>query len=214
VRSGPHALGEPWRNSRRTREARRLVRMPAEHHLLHAGYVRDGGVSVASSVSLVTDGEAVIVVDPGMVESRAAILQPLAALGLTPEDVTHVVITHHHPDHAMNAALFANAELVDAWARYRGDQWLDHDGDGHRVSQNTWIISSPGHTQEDLTFMADTDAGVVACTHAWWHTDRTPEIDPGAEDTQALEVSRRRILAEADIVVPGHGEPFPTGRSG
>ena len=43
--------------------------------------------------------------------------------------------------------------------------------------------------------------------------DRTPEIDPGADDQAALEVSRRRILAEADLVVPGHGEPFRTGRT-
>jgi hypothetical protein len=54
----------------------------------------------------------------------------------------------------------------------------------------------------------------VACTHAWWHADRTPEADPLAEDQAALEVSRRRILATVDRVVPGHGEPFETGRSG
>jgi glyoxylase-like metal-dependent hydrolase (beta-lactamase superfamily II) len=186
--------------------------MAAQHHLLHAGYVRDGGVSVGSSVSLVTDGDAVIVVDPGMVEARAAILEPLARAGFSPEEVTHVVVTHHHPDHAMNAGIFPNAELVDAWARYRGDQWLDHGGDGHRVSQNSWIILTPGHTKEDLTFMAETDEGVVACTHAWWHTDRTPEVDPLAEDQAALEASRRRILSEADVVVPGHGEQFRTGR--
>jgi len=29
----------------------------------------------------------------------------------------------------------------------------------------------------------------------------------------ALEASRRRILAEADLVVPGHGEPFRTSRT-
>ena len=187
--------------------------MPAHHHLLHAGYVRDGGVSVGSSVSLVTDGEAVIVVDPGMVASHAAILDPLARLGHGVDDVTHVVLTHHHPDHAVNSALFPNAELVDSWARYRGDQWLDHGGDGHRLSQHTWITLTPGHTQEDLTFMAETDDGVVACTHTWWHADRTPEVDPLAEDQAALEASRRRILAEADIVVPGHGEAFRTRRA-
>jgi glyoxylase-like metal-dependent hydrolase (beta-lactamase superfamily II) len=188
--------------------------MTARHHLLHAGYVRDGGVSVGSSVSLVTDGEAVIVVDPGMVASTSLILEPLRQLGYQATDVTHVVLTHHHPDHALNAALFPNAELVDAWARYRGDQWLDHDGDGHRLSPHTWIILTPGHTHQDLTFMAETEAGVVACTHTWWHADRTPEIDPLCEDQAALETSRRRILAEADTVVPGHGEPFRTGRSG
>jgi glyoxylase-like metal-dependent hydrolase (beta-lactamase superfamily II) len=141
--------------------------------------------------------------------------RPLApsALGHWPRDVTHVVLTHHHPDHAINAALFPHADVVDAWAHYRGDQWLDHDGDGHRLSPHVRVILTPGHTMQDLTVLADTDAGVVACTHAWWRTDRTPEIDPGADDQAALEVSRRRILAEADLVVPGHGEPFRTGRT-
>ena len=71
---------------------------------------------------------------------------------------------------------------------------------------------TPGHTSEDLTVMVDTADGVVACTHAWWHADRTPEVDPLAEDQAALETSRQRILAGADVVVPGHGEPFQTGR--
>jgi glyoxylase-like metal-dependent hydrolase (beta-lactamase superfamily II) len=82
--------------------------MAATHHLLHAGYARDDGVS--SSVSLVLDGGAKIVVDPGMVADRGLILDPLRALGVEPEQVTHVVITHHHPDHTVNIGLFPNAE--------------------------------------------------------------------------------------------------------
>ena len=102
--------------------------------------------------------------------------------------------------------------MVDFWARYRGDQWLDHEGDGCRVSDHAVLMLTPGHTAQDLTLLVQTDDGVVACTHAWWRGDRTPEIDPLAEDQAALEVSRRRILGEADIVVPGHGEAFRTGR--
>lgn len=185
--------------------------MGATFHLLHAGYVRDDGV--ASTVSLVLDGAATIVVDPGMVVDPELILEPLRGLGLGPRDVTHVVVTHHHPDHTINAGLFPNAEVVDFRARYRGDQWLDHEGDGCQVSENARLILTPGHTNEDATLLVDTDAGVVACTHAWWRTDRTPEIDPLADDQQALQESRARILGEADTVVPGHGEPFPTGRS-
>lgn len=184
--------------------------MAATHHLLHTGYVRDDGV--AGTVSLVIDGTAVIVVDPGMVASRAEILDPLRALGHGPEDVTLVVITHHHPDHTVNIALFPNAEVVDFWARYRNDQWLDHAGDGEPVSEHSRLLLTPGHTSEDLTLLVQTDGGTVACTHAWWHADRTPEIDPLADDQEALEVSRRRILALADIVVPGHGAPFLTDR--
>jgi glyoxylase-like metal-dependent hydrolase (beta-lactamase superfamily II) len=184
--------------------------MTATHHLLHAGYARDDGV--ASSVSLVLDGPAVIVVDPGMVADPELIVGALRGLGLRPPDVTHVVITHHHPDHTVNVGLFANAEVVDFWARYRGDQWLDHEGDGYRVSEHARLILTPGHTSEDATLLVATVGGVVACTHAWWRADRTPEIDPLADDQQALESSRARILAEADLVVPGHGESFATGR--
>ena len=48
--------------------------------------------------------------------------------------MTHVFLSHHHPDHTVNIALFPNAEVVDFWARYRDDLWLDHDGDGYRLS--------------------------------------------------------------------------------
>jgi glyoxylase-like metal-dependent hydrolase (beta-lactamase superfamily II) len=184
--------------------------LAATHHLLHAGYVRDDGV--ASSVSLVLDGSAVIVVDPGMVADRELILGPLRRHGIAPEDVTHVVVTHHHPDHTVNIGLFANAEVVDFWARYRGDQWLDHPGEGHQVSDHARLTLTPGHTGEDVTLLVTTDEGVVACTHAWWRADRTPEIDPLSDDQQALEASRARILAAADTIVPGHGKPFVSGR--
>jgi len=184
--------------------------VPAVHHLLHAGYAGDDGV--ASSVSLVLDAEAIIVVDPGMVAQRHLILDPLRALGVEPEQVTHVVITHHHPDHTLNVGLFPNAEVVDFWARYRGDQWLDHDGDGYAVSPHCRLILTPGHTAEDLTLLVETEGGTVACTHAWWRADRTPEIDPLADDQAVLEASRLRILELADQVVPAHGAAFEVPR--
>ena len=88
-------------------------------HLLHAGYAND---RVGSSIALVRDGDALIVVDPGMVASRALILDPLRDLGVAPDAVTHVFLSHHHPDHTVNIALFPNAEVVDFWARYREDR--------------------------------------------------------------------------------------------
>ena len=45
-------------------------------------------------------------------------------------------------------------------------------------------------------------------THLWWRSDRTPEIDPLGDDQAALEPGRARVLAAADIVIPGHGGPF------
>lgn len=181
--------------------------MCADVHLLHAGYVRSGG-RVGGSVSLIRDGDARIVADPGMVASRRAILDPLAALGVSPEAVTHVFLSHHHPDHTMNIALFPNAEVVDFWARYRADLWLDHDGDGYALSPHTRLWLTPGHTEEDASLIVEADDAVYALTHLWWRGDRTPVVDPLAWDQAALERGRERVLAAADIVIPGHGQSF------
>ncbi len=174
-------------------------------HLLHAGYAGD---RVASSVVLVRDGDARIVADPGMVAHRSLILDPLAALGVPPEAVTHVFLSHHHPDHTMNVALFPHAEVVDYWARYRDDEWLDHEGDGHALSPHTHLWLTPGHTREDASLIVEADDAVYALTHLWWREDRTPEIDPRGVDQDAIERGRERILAAADVVIPGHGPAF------
>jgi glyoxylase-like metal-dependent hydrolase (beta-lactamase superfamily II) len=181
-------------------------------HLLHPGYIRSEGSRVGSSISLVRDGDALIVADPGLVAHRRLILDPLAALEVRAEDVTHVFITHHHPDHTMNIALFPNAEVVDFWARYTGDQWLDHDGDGYKLSPKVEMWLTPGHTEEDASLIVDADDGVYALTHAWWREDRTPEIDPYSFDQSVLDQSRSRLLSRADVVIPGHGERFRVGR--
>jgi glyoxylase-like metal-dependent hydrolase (beta-lactamase superfamily II) len=175
--------------------------------LLHAGYAGD---RVASSVVLVRDADARIVVDPGMVSHRRVILDPLKALGVDPDSVTHVFLSHHHPDHTINVALFPNAEVVDFWARYVADEWLDHDGDGYHLSPRAQLWLTPGHTDEDASLIVEADDAVYAMTHAWWRGDRTPEIDPYSPDQAVLEASRARILKTADIVIPGHGEPFRT----
>ena len=178
-------------------------------HLLHAGYT---GERTASSVAFVRDGDARIVVDPGMVASRSLILDPLAELGVAPDEVSHVFLSHHHPDHTINVGLFPNADVVDFWAIYRGDLWLDMPGDGYRLSPHTQLWLTPGHSEEDASLIVEADDGVYAMTHLWWHQDRTPEIDPYCIDQAAVEAGRTRVLAVADIVIPGHGGAFRVDR--
>jgi glyoxylase-like metal-dependent hydrolase (beta-lactamase superfamily II) len=176
-------------------------------HLLHAGYARDDG-HVGSSIALVVDGDSRIVTDPGMVASRGHILDPLAAHDVHPNDVSHVFITHHHPDHTVNIALFPNAEVVDFWARYKDDLWIDVPDDGFELGPNSTIWLTPGHTEQDATLVVRAADAAYALTHLWWFSDRTPEIDPVAPDQAVLERSRARVLEAVDIVIPGHGGPF------
>lgn len=105
--------------------------MTATLSILTAGYV---GERTASTVSLLRDGEVLVVVDPGMVADRKLILGPLSEASVAPEQVTDVVFSHHHPDHTLNAALFPAARFHDHWAIYQDDLWIDRPADGFQLS--------------------------------------------------------------------------------
>lgn len=178
-------------------------------HVLQAGYAREeaDGEHVGSTVTLIRDGNGVIIVDPGLVSSRDGLLSELAARGVAPEAVTDVVFSHHHPDHTVNAALFPAARIHDHWAIYDGDLWISREADGYAVSPSVRLMATPGHSAEDITTLAATPDGVHACTHAWWASDG-PADDPFAPDAAVLAASRARILAVAAVIIPGHGPAF------
>jgi glyoxylase-like metal-dependent hydrolase (beta-lactamase superfamily II) len=181
-------------------------------HVLHEGYVGLEGDDerVSGTVTLIVDGPAVIVVDPGMVADRASLLGALTARGPRPEDVTDVVFSHHHPDHTVNAALFPNAKIHDHWAIYDGDRWLDRDAEGAVLAPSVRLLRTPGHTGEDISTVASTPDGVYVCTHAWWFADG-PDPDPLGTDAAALTASRDRLRALGGVIIPGHGAPFRPG---
>lgn len=179
----------------------------AEVHVLFEGYV---GEHTACTVAFIRDGDARIVWDPGMVPFQRAIREPLERLDVPPDDVTDVVLSHHHPDHTMNVGLFPNARVHDHWAYYRGDEWVDRPADGFEVSPSVRLLETPGHTPQCITTLAGTGEGVVALTHLWWTAEGPPE-DPYATDPAALHAGRERILELTDIIVPGHGATFRPG---
>jgi glyoxylase-like metal-dependent hydrolase (beta-lactamase superfamily II) len=175
--------------------------------IVQVGSLTSNGGGVASSCTLVRDGEHVIVVDPGMAASAAAILEPLAALGVRPEDVTEVVLSHHHPDHTLHAGHFPNAAVHDHWAIYRGTDWEDSDCDGRVISPSVRLARTPGHTAQDLATLIGTPEGIVVCTHSWFHEGSAIE-DEDPEDAGQLRASRAAIVEVADRIIPGHGPAF------
>ena len=189
-----------------TEDLKSLART-ARLDVLFSGYADD---HVAGTVSLVRDGERVIVVDPGMVPARAAILDPLEVLGVSPSGVTDIVLSHHHPDHTVNIALFGEIPVHDFQAVYQRDTWEARAADGVRLTPSVWLLATPGHTPQDLSVLVGTPEQVVVLTHLWW-TDQGPLEDPYAPDPEALRAQRERILAIADLVVPGHGPAFVPG---
>jgi glyoxylase-like metal-dependent hydrolase (beta-lactamase superfamily II) len=185
--------------------------MKTRYRILHEGYTSRTRTGVGSTVSLIRSGDVVVVVDPGLAASRAAILDPLAAAGLRPEEVTDVVFSHHHPDHTLNAALFPEARFHDHWAVYRGDRWDDAAAEGRELAEGVSLIETPGHTPQDISTLAQTDEGLIVFTHLWWFQEGPPE-DPFATDPKALHANRMRVLElEPALIVPGHGAAFRPG---
>jgi len=179
--------------------------MAAQLDVIVEGYADE---HVAGTVSLIRDGDAVIVVDPGMVRDRTEILDPLTRLGVAPEQVTDVVFSHHHPDHTLHAALFPQARFHDFMAIYHGDVWEDRKADGFRLGSATHLLQTPGHTDQDISTVVETSDGVVVLTHLWWTADG-PADDPFAPDRQQLRAARERVLALEPVrIVPGHGPAF------
>ena len=178
--------------------------MTAELAVLTAGYAND---RVASTVTLIVDGDAVIVVDPGMVSDRAVILDPLRERGIDPRDVTDVVLSHHHPDHTINVALFPVARVHDFQAVYLGDVWEDAEAE-RSLSTDVRLLATPGHTPQDISTAVTTVNGLIVCTHLWWHSDG-PADDPFSPDRSVLVEQRHRVLdLNPTLIVPGHGPAF------
>ncbi len=178
--------------------------------VLVEGYVRLP--NVAGTVSLIRDADRVVVVDPGMVADRELILGPLRELGVRPEDVTDVVLSHHHLDHNLNVALFPVVPVHDFQSVIDGDVFTRRDADGTQLTPSIRLLATPGHTPQDITTLVGTADDVVALTHLWW-TDEGPAEDPYAPDRDQLREQRERVLELATLIVPGHGAPFRPGPS-
>ncbi|MGY1670756.1 MBL fold metallo-hydrolase [Geodermatophilus sp. SYSU D00710] len=173
--------------------------------VLVEGYARSP--HVAGTVTLVRDAGRTIVVDPGMVADRDDILRPLRGLGVRPEDVTDVVLSHHHLDHTLNVALFPVVPVHDFQSVIEGDVFTRRPADGVQLTPAVRLLATPGHTPQDVTTLVGTPDDVVALTHLWW-TGEGPADDPYALDRDQLREQRERVLSLATLVVCAHGAPF------
>ena len=163
--------------------------------------------NVAGTVSLLRDAGRIVVVDPGMVADRDLILRPMRELGVEPEDVTDVVLSHHHLDHNVNIALFPVVPVHDFQSVIEGDVFTQRAADGVQITPGIRLLATPGHTPQDITTLVGTADDVAALTHLWWTADG-PADDPYSPDRELLRRQRERVLDLATLVVPGHGAPF------
>jgi len=181
--------------------------------ILIEGYVRevaDTEWEASSTTTLITttNGQ-LILVDPGA--NRKLLLAKLQEENIKPSDIEYVFISHHHPDHMRNIALFPDARLID----HEGIYDHDHGMVAPEMIPGTdiKILKTPGHQSGHASLLVPTEKGivVVAGDVFWWMEGEEQIIDINkkddfASDPQALVESRKKVLELADWIIPGHGK--------
>lgn len=188
------------------------------------------------TLTLVKTPEALILFDTGMIpENNKA---SLAAAGYTPQDITHVVLTHMHPDHitglmAGGARNFPNAQLIlpqaenDYWAANPSKAYTANVApllaDARQIADGEEIVPGIraegvyGHTPGHTTYLLESDGQRLLITgdtfNHYVYSVAHPEWHVRFDiDKDAGAAARARVLARlaADrIPCIGYHMPFP-----
>lgn len=182
---------------------------PVAQILLKGYYTLDETAGrVCSTVTLVQDKDLNIIVDPGTLSSPQVLFQALKKRNLTLDDINVVFITHSHLDHFKNAGLFTRARILDYWGWWEGDSWSKASA---VINGNIQVLNTPGHSYDSITLQVKTGEGVIAiCGDVFWDKDfpEYPQDDPYVQDAALLGESRKKLVAAADYIIPGHGDRF------
>ena len=170
------------------------------------------------SAYVLVRGREVAVVDTGVAGSAPQIEDGLGAAGASWEDVHHLVVTHHHPDHAGSVA-----EVMDAAAgatAYAGaadipsitaPRELVAVEDGEEVF-GLRIVATPGHTAGHIA-VYDPEGGLLVAGDALNNNDGLGGSPPQfTADPAAAEASVRKLAdLRPERILFGHGDPLEQG---
>jgi N-acyl homoserine lactone hydrolase len=190
----------------------------------------DQGLLGFCTVTLIR-GSRNILVDAAQVGRRQVLLQRLSALGVAPNDIDVVFLTHAHWDHILNMDLFPNAEfLIHPAEREYAKHPHEHDWatpkytslilesyrlrevqEGQEIDEGVQVIDTPGHTPGSISLLVQSPDGRAALCgdtmhNSWSAVSGLPRLV--FWDVEKAKASIRKILDRSDVVYPGHDRPF------
>lgn len=170
------------------------------------------------NVTLWQDGDRNVLFDVGsghdFMSSAGTLLEALETQGLSPDDITHVVFTHGHPDHLwglldeFDDPLFANAEFLIGQAEY--DYWSNPDTvNSIGEARTTFAVGAARRLEviaDQLTFLNDGEEPLPGITAL---------LTPGHTPGHMAFVAGGRALITGDAIsnnhvafaVPGYASP-------
>lgn len=190
----------------------------AEVKVLIQGYARTKNNKEHASCStiLIKDKGINVIVDPGM--NRKRLLESLKKEKMSTKNIDFVLLTHYHLDHSVLMGAFEKAVVVDNTSLYSQKGTIE-DHKGKVPGTNIEIVKTPGHDPFHCSVIAKTKDGtiVVSGDIFWWSDDEKQDTDvdsllshedPYEKNHEELIKSRKKIIALADWIIPGHGKMF------
>lgn len=195
------------------------------------GFGSDQGIVGFCSVFLVRAGGQTIVFDTAHVGRRLVLQAALAAAGVSAAQVDHVVLSHAHWDHVQNIDLFPNADLMihPDERRYthrpHANDWatpawtgavietapITEVGDGLQIAPGVTVVDVAGHSPGSIALAVETNEGVACLSGDALHFAEVSQTRKNPlvfwDDEQATR-SIARMIQMADVIYPGHDQPF------
>ena len=180
---------------------------------------------VAFPNTLLVRGERDYLVDPGLIMQGAPVIGALEELGVDPNDVKDVILTHLHFDHAEGLAGWPMrrtyvhkleteapyAQLVAGVLEMANLEVLE--GEEGEIEPGLRWIRTPGHSEGLISLLIDTDDGLVVIASdcvgplpEYFEQMDLPK-DFGPERDQLLEQWKRIRDLDPAVVIPGHNPP-------
>ncbi len=181
-----------------------------------------------STVVLLWNDERKVLIDPGSLVVAEVLEEKLEDKGISPEDITDIILTHFHLDHAYNSVYFTEATVhihknyaLKDYSKFGpiiGREYLRIMNSWKRVStlENEDVIfgrikvyHTPWHAREHVSLVIDTDnmgkvflPGDICFTRLNYF-----EIIKGYRDDKVAEFVKK-ISSQADLIVFTHDSPI------
>ncbi|MFA6963786.1 MAG: MBL fold metallo-hydrolase [Patescibacteria group bacterium] len=183
------------------------------------GKAIEGKLRIGSTTTLIKSDQNILV-DAGYFGDKDELIAALAKENLTPDQIDIVILTHMHLDHVVNTYLFENAKIFCKLRKdYIGQYHIPKEKsvqrseiiDGTEIAKDVSILLTPGHTEDHISVLVNTDEGniVIAGDAMADESFADMEVNPPlANNLVDYDESRKKILAVADYIIPGHGDKF------
>lgn len=121
--------------------------------------IRGLGVS-GSNVFLLLDNS-ITLIDTGLRGRSASILNEVKRLGYKPSDIAHIILTHHHADHAGSLAELKNATGAKVMAHPADAPYINGDSTPARASEAKMASQNAIYLQQHVGYQADEGGQIV-----------------------------------------------------